>query len=397
MAGTAATRELIAVPGAASCAGRPAREVVCRLAEPADAAELRRLLRDNPLDGAIRLSFECEPDALAAGRIYGPVHQTLVAHDCRTRRIVAMACRAERDVYVNGRVQRVGYLGQLRVEPSARRRPRLLASGFEHCRALHRTGGVPAYLVSIVEGNRPARRLLAAGHVPGFPTLTPIGPFLTVAMSTRQGLLGRRPRRGRLRIERGRPELAGPMAECLRRWGARHQLAPVWTADDLVSGACTPCLRIEDFLVTLEAGRVSACVALWDQRSFRQTVVRGYSPLLARLRPMINATGWLTGAPPLPAIGTAIPFAFLSHLAIDRDDGDRAMALVDAALAEARAAGVPCLVLGLSARHPLAPVIATRVRHRRYLSQLFLAHWDDGDAFARSLDARPAQPEVAVL
>jgi hypothetical protein len=142
---------------------------------------------------------------------------------------------------------------------------------------------------------------------------------------------------------------------------------------------------------------VTACAACWDQRAFRQTVVRGYSSRIQRWRQVINVTARLTGIPHLPEVGTELSFAFLSHFAVDGDDPERAAELLDAALANARAAGLQCLMLGLAAQHPLASMITRRFRHRRYLSQLYLAHWSDGDDFVRALDHRIPQPEVAVL
>ena len=376
---------------------RDADRFAYRLARPADDAGVRRLLRENPFEGAIRLSLECEPNAMAAAVIYGRVHQMLVAEDRRTGAIVATACRAERDLFVNGRAQRLGYLGQLRVDARVRRQRRLLADGFAFCRTLHDDARVPAYLVSIVEDNWPARRLLSSGRIPNQPAFTPLEPLVTFALPAARGIFSGAPLLARGGIERGRAELRVEIGECLQRYGARHQMSPVWTAGDLASPAYTPGLSVDDFLVMRRGGRVTACAACWDQRAIKQAVVRGYSPAFTRGRILMNLAGPLTGAPYLPRVGSPLSFAFLSHLAADEEHADGFVHLVDAALATARQKGVQYLVLGLAARHPLAAVIARRFRHRRYVSQLYLAHWPDGDGFVRWLDGRVPHPEVAVL
>lgn len=396
MAGSAAARELSGAAARSHAAPGPARRIDYRLAGPRDDDGVRRLLRENPFDGRIRLSFECEPDAFAAGRIYGPTQQTLIACDTRSDRLVGMALRAERSVFVNGVPQRLGYLGQLRLDGSVRRRPRLLADGFDALRSLHRRGDVPAYLVSIVDDNRPARRLLTGRGFPGAPTFTPLEPLAACAIPVWQGAFARTRTREQNRVEEGRAELAAPIAECLRRTGARHQFFPVWAAADLASAA-TPGLRITDFLVRRDGDRVTACAALWDQRSFRQTIVRGYSPWLSRIRPLLNAAGLLTGLPSLPDPGTSLPFAYLSHFAVERDDERCAAELIEAALSSARGRGLHYIVIGLAARHPLVNMIGRRFRHRRYVSHLYLAHWPDGEDFVRAVDGRVPHPEIAVL
>jgi len=382
---------------ARSSAGAPRRNrFTYRLAQRDDAGALARLLRGNPFDGAIRLSFEGEPDPLAAAAVYGPVHQTIVAED--RGRIVAMACRAERDCFVNGRVARVAYLCQLRVDRSVRIRRELLAGGFAFCRALHDEGDACACLVSIVDDNRPAMRLLTSARIPDAPAMRPLEPFVTFAIPVRQGWRAGTTNvpAGGARIERGRPDLTEPIVECLQRYGERHQLAPLWTAEDLVSPSRMPTLRIEDFLVMREGGRVTACLATWDQRSFRQTVVRGYSPWLARVRPAVNLAARAGWAPRLPTPGATLSFAYLSHMAFD-DDAERLLGLVDVALAEAGRTGLEFLVLGAATRHPLAHAVSRRYRHRRYVSRLYLAHWPEDGPLTGTIDGRVPHPEVAVL
>ena len=69
-------------------------------------------------------------------------------------------------------------------------------------------------------------------------------------------------------------------------------------------------MRFEDFFVALRGDKVAGCVALWDQRAYKQVVVRGYSRLLASSRWVLNILG--AG---LPACESTLPMAWLSHLA----------------------------------------------------------------------------------
>src|SRR6266542_4154056 len=141
------------------------------LACPEDDAALRRLLRETVMPGAVSLSFEREPCYFRAAAIEGPLHQTLAMRESSTGAIVGMGSRSVRPMYVNGREQNVGYISQLRASPDysfGLAMARMVARGFAYHRALHADGRAPYYLCSIVEGNEPARRLLASG-LPGLP------------------------------------------------------------------------------------------------------------------------------------------------------------------------------------------------------------------------------------
>jgi hypothetical protein len=365
-----------------------------RLAEAADDLEIRRLLREHPLPGDVTLTFEREPDSAIASAIEGDVHQTMVAREPVSGRIVGTASRAERDVFVNGQVTRVGYLGQLRTSVRGHRVASLLDEGFTFCRGLHGHGDVSAYLMAIVEDNHAARRVLCGLRSHDAPAFERVGTLVTLAIPRRRRRL--LSNRNDIEIRRGSLELLDEIVACLNRNGARHQLAPVWTVDDLLSMRRTPGLAPGDFLVAVQERRVVACAALWDQRSFKQVVVRGYSPQLARWRRVINVAGPVFGVPVLPQIGSPLEFVYLSHVAVDDDRAEVLAALI----AEARRqlpSGVSHMVTAFAESSPLLARVSKLTPHRTYRSVLYLAYWPDGRHFVKSIDARLPHPEVAIL
>jgi hypothetical protein len=365
-----------------------------RLADTADDPEIRRLLREHALPGEIRLTFEREPDATVASAIEGDVHQTMIAREPDNGRIAGIASRAERPVFVNGRASRIGYLGQLRTNVRGPRVTSLLDEGFGFCRALHGQGTVSAYLTAIVEHNHVARRLLCGLRSSAVPAFVRVGTLATLAIP--RGGRRRRHDQGGLEIRAGSIDLIEEIVGCLNRHGRRHQFAPVWTIEDLLSTTRTPGLEPHDFLVATCRGRVVGCAALWDQRGFKQVVVRGYSPQLARWRPLINLAGPMLGIPALPSVGSQLHFAYLSHVAVDDDSAEVIAALV----AEARrrlAPDVSHLVTAFSEGSSLLAGASRVAPHRMYRSVLYLAYWPDGQRLAQSIDNRLPHPEVAIL
>ena len=122
----------------------PARRFDVGLACAADDERVRRLLREHALPGDVALTFEREPDSTIAAAIEGDVHQTIVARGRNAGEIAGIASRAERDVFLNGRPARLGYLGQLRADLRGHRVAALLDDGFAFCRTLHEQGNVAA-------------------------------------------------------------------------------------------------------------------------------------------------------------------------------------------------------------------------------------------------------------
>lgn len=345
------------------------------LATPEDDAGLRRLLRDNPMEGEIRVSLEREPSAFLAAAVEGEPHHTVVARDPATGEIVGMGSRSVWNAFVNGVPRRLGYLAQLRLDRAYRGRVRLLAAGYRVLKDLRQPDEAPFDVTSIIADNQVARRLLEAS-VPGLPRYRELAGFSTLILPAL------RPRRGSssIRIERGSAARMGEVVACLARNRRRYQAAPFFTEAELLSNERSRGLAPEDYRLAVVDGEVVGCLAVWDQSSFKQVVVRGYGPRLARWRPLLNRFGRWLGTPRLPDPGEPLPHAYVTHLAVDRDDPEVFRALVESAHAEACARRLTYLILGLAARHPWLPWLKRRFRPREYASVLYTVHWDGGEA-----------------
>jgi hypothetical protein len=385
----AVARTLTVSPAASPGSSRISGRVVVATATRDDDAEIRRLLRETTFPGRVRLSFEREPESLAV-HVEGDVHDVIVARDRVSRRIAGIASRSSRLRFVNGSPMRVGYLGQLRIAPEIVRLRELLGEGFRFCRSLHERDTALIYLASVISDNVAGRRLLERG-LPGSPTFTPLDDLATMAIPARGGL---RRRNSQLEIVRRDAIDEGELAGVLARNNSRYQFAPCWTADELRP---MPGLAPSDFLVAVRRGSIAGCAALWDQRAFKQVIVRGYSRPLERCRFLINTIGRLFGVPALPAAGSELAFAHLSHVAADDDDPDVVIALVAAGLRAARARGLDYITLGMSTGSPLYGPVRQTFAHRSYASVLYAAFWPDGEPVVEALDGRPSYPEMAIL
>src|ERR1043165_2455999 len=154
------------------------------LACPEDDPGLRRLLRENPIPGSISLSFEREPNYFAASLVEGMFHQTLVARERGSGEIIGVGNRSIRPMFVNGVVQDIGYMSQLRIHPTYGKGLYLgrgLAQGFQLYRALHADGRAAFYLMSVIEDNLPARKLLSSA-LPNYPNTQEYARMFTYAI-----------------------------------------------------------------------------------------------------------------------------------------------------------------------------------------------------------------------
>lgn len=387
-------------------------------ATPADDEELRRLLRQTPMTGLLSVAMQREPSFFFGAGIEGDSHDTVVARVEGTDQLAGLGSRSAYDAYVNGQVRRLGYLSQVRLAPAFRGGMKALKHGFSKLKERHDTDDVPFYTTTIVEDNMVARKVLTKGwaKLPRYRERETITTFFIPLWRPRRELRSRR-----FDVRRAEPGDLPEIASCLQRRWSTYQFAPHWTADDLADPIRTRGLGPEDFFIALSGGRVAGCVALWDQRAFKQSVVTDYQRPLKELRPLVNMVAPLVGLPHLPPVGEPLSHAYLSHLAVDDRDPEMMLALVTRACNAARQRKLDYVTIGFAERHPLLPHLRRAFRgvehlgllladlhprlehlkpyfsYREYRSILYVVHWTDGADAVEEIDDRVPHLEVAVL
>lgn len=357
----------------------------CRyeLAGPTDDAALREMLRELPVPGAIEVTYRREPDYFLGCASHGSFCQVVVAR--HQDRVAALACRAARRRFVDGRPQTVGYLGQLRVLPRYRSLS-VLVDGFRYFRELHGDGRTGFYLTTIIEGNHRAEQLLVHKSRPSLPLYRPWGRLYTLA------LFSRRQTRWADGVRSAQATEATQLAKFLNRHGSSRQFSLAWQSEDF-DGHLGP--RPQDFLILEGEHGWQGVVAVWDQ-SCKQTVVESYPRSWGWSRSLVNG---VLGGQTLPPTGQELPMAYLTGLSLC--DPNAFKPLISSALARARQLGKGFLMLGLHEDDPLLQQ-ARSFLHLPYISRIYTVHFDAqkgrSDAQKGGFDAaRVPYLEIATL
>ncbi len=344
---------------------------------------LRAMLRSDAMPGLISLSYQHEPDyfrSLSAGDREPHVIVALEKDE-----VVGTGFLTRWIAMVNGSPGPTGYLGGLRSLKRVRGGIGLV-KGFRFLRNLHRDlirqkgGSAPAYLTTILEENVNALELFEAGRA-GLPNYHPLGRFFTRAVLANwwRG-------RGRSGLEIvSASELGWPaVVAFLDAHGGRRQFGPHADCNSLARLADLG-LPADRFLLATDSGVIRACAGLWDTGCFRQHVVRGYSGVLGRLRPLANAALRLGGYFGLPRVGQELHLPFAAFVVSDQDDPGPLGALFERFHQIAVTQAWHGFLVGFHEHDPLAEALRF-FRIINYPSRLYLVHWEDGADFVNGLD-----------
>lgn len=362
-------------------------EIRFALANDEDDVAIRRLLRENPMRGEITLSFEREPNYFNGFDIEGVESQTILAYE--SEQLLCMGRCSIQHRFVNGQIQRVGYLADLRLDAQAQGRFDILRRGYQFFRELHHSEPPDFYFTSIAADNQRSIRLLERG-LPGMPAYEFLCDFVTLLIPV--------PRHARklrqLNCVRASGEHLAELVLCLNSHAKQNQLAAFWAEDDLLSLKNVG-LAMSNFQLMLDESKVIACAALWDQRSFKQIVVRDYSRKVFIAHSWINLAAKLFGTPRLPPLNSTLAFGLISPLAVPADKPELTLALVESILPIAAERGLEFCAIGFAADDSRLKTLRDHFRCHVYKTRLYRVRWKDTNN--PILDGRPFLPELAFL
>jgi len=355
------------------------------LADESSDADLLILLQDNPMDSWVRVSLAREPSFFLAESIW-PDSMVVIARDrARGNRAAGMYDVGVLPAHINGRATTVGYLGGLRIAQNYRNKLRFVRAGFDSIAALgtEKTAGLASWFTSIAEENVAATRLLTAG-LAGLPRYLDAGALQTLAISTRQ----------RIRHELLRPATLDDIPQLVsfyNRRASQYNYSPVLTEAWLASVSHS--LAVEDFLLLIEDQKIRGCLALWDQRSIKQSVIQGYRFPLNLCRVPYNVYALLRRGVKLPAPGQEIASAYLAFFMLDPGYERVAVQVVQDALSR-MPDDVNTALVGDSNANPLCDLLLGALRPQVYPSRIYAVEFSSGNS---PQDGLPAQPEIALL
>lgn len=383
MAGTIIESQLTATPSSA---------IRFALATEEEDAAIRRLLRENPMRGEISVSFEREPNYFHSTQIANADDQTILAFE--KGRLACMGRCSIRERYVNGEIHRVGYLSDLRLDSSAQGRFDILRRGYQFFRELHRDNPADFYFTSVTADNSRSLRFLQRG-LPGMPIYEPLTDFVTLLIPVpRNAQKFARPISKEIKIVSGSENYVPTLIEFINLQASRHNLATTWDKE-IVQSLQQHGLPLSDFKILMNGTKIIGCAALWDQRRFKQIVIREYSRRLSFVRPLLNLAGGLLGTPQLPPVGSTLAHGFLSPLAVALDDEHSLLVLIESSLSIAANRGLEFLTLGFSANDPRLATARKQFRCREYKNRLFRVRWKGSSRII--LNDNLIFPEVALL
>ncbi len=340
-----------------------------QLAEIEHDEQLRNLMRTIDMPGHIRVAFTREPCFFDAAGIEGDTVQTMVG--MKDDKIVGLGCRAVRSMWINGEMTDFGYLSSLRSLPEVRKGT-ALARAYSFLKTLHDKHWVPGYITTIVEQNKYARTVLTSGKG-SLPRYKDWGRITTnvIAVNKRR----RKRKSAEYTIKKGNEVPLNDLVSFFANEGRKKQFFPVLRKGDMDSPAMNG-LDYSDFHIALENDTIVGACALWNQQTFKQTAITGYSTPFTLVKPVINAYLSISGFSKLPSKGDSINMSYISFICIKDNSTDILRELLESIYRDAQNKKCNFLTIGFHEQDPIKAVVNSYTSVP-YYSRLYVVSWPD--------------------
>ena len=320
-------------PGSAARAG-----VTIRRATAADSEARCELFARVTMDADLSLAVDRGPDFDALYRLQTGDYACWVGEEAGLLR--GMGTVLARDGYVDGQPAKVGYLGDLRIEPGYQGLG-LLPRFYERTLAdAVAATGARVFLTVVIASNRQAIAALTGPKAAarGIPPYTLLRRFSIRAV---HATVPRRTRRTGYTVRRATAADLPAVEAFLDTDGRSRPYGYRFQAGELTRRlAAWPGLDVSRFLLAFDrGGDLAGCTAVWDASGVKRTVVRAYRGRMRAVRAAYNTAGAMLRFPRLPAAGGVLRYAYLTHVAVPSRDPAVMAALLDVAYAEERRSG----------------------------------------------------------
>lgn len=320
-----------------------------RAATAADNPQLLSLVAAAMPSSGLMLSLSRQPDYFVACQAAFMQSETwVIVAASQPERVVGVYTLSMRPCYIDGQVQMLRYLGDFRIDPLVRGH-KLSRLAMRHLRT--RMPELYYAQAVVLADNTVAKQALHRPHQ-DFVSHYADQTLFTMTMT------GCRPSvptasQAQFSHRTAKAQDVALMNDFVQSMAAHFNFLPRYDFAGLLDGhAYWKGLTISDFSLVFRGGVLVGLYGLWDQKSFKQTRVLSYHPLIALLRPLYNLWARYNQRLVLPPKGELLQYLMLHSPLCHPEDVDTFDYMVQAAFAQTRQRGVAALCYSVVERDP---------------------------------------------
>ena len=360
------------------------------IAQKKENKEILNLLKNNPIKGGFEIIYQKAPNYFYALKTEGKFNQVLIGK--RKNKIIAIANRSIKPVFINGVKKNIGYLGGLRIDNNFQGQG-LYKKCFKCFLKFHKDNKAKFYLAAIIADSKKSKQIITKKRK-SFPQFTKIFRYHTVVIN-----LFKKKKPIKLQntlIRKATKQDQAQLIDFLIKEGPKKQFFPEYVKEDFKKNEFLKDLSVEDFYIATKNKKIVGVLAKWDQSKFKQTIIKDYNGWIKIFKCFYNFSAKIFKFQPLPKKGGRLKYFFLSHIVIKNNNRDIFKALLRRVYNDNINKEYSYFTVGLSEKDPLLK-IARQYFHISYQSDIYLIHFNQEKKLFKKIKKRIPYLELASL
>lgn len=335
------------------------RKLIIREATTKDDQALKNLIAVPITTRGIQISFQREPSYFKASDVLYKTKYHVVIEDVERQRKVACYSNGFRPCYINGQIQNLRYVCDLRVDHNYRGKSLVKVVGAHIKETMHEPNFSQLIIFNDNHAARAAVQTAKAGMpdyydeglietltLTGFTTRSKLRTFLNKNASDISSVQ-------EIRSCIAQPKHISIMSDFIAEMAKHYNFIPAYDfAEFLHKDRYFSSLRLSDFSLYFKNERLVGMFGLWDQHQFKQTKILYYSPAISVLRPIYNLCTHITKSMPLPKLGDSLKYHVLHTLLCHPESLALHHQMVVDAYEQSKQQGIGAISFTLSHRDP---------------------------------------------
>lgn len=344
-----------------------------------DDPKIRELLRNNPIDGEIQLSYQREPNFFSSLDISGKFNQTVLVEE--NNDLVGFGTRSIRPVFINGEIKDIGYLSNLRVDKKFRGGG-FIKHGYQKIKEFHSDNKVKFYFTTIIDDNNIAKKILTKkrDYLPHYFDFGRLDVY-NINIKKIKEPLG-------IKIIRGNTQILDKIIEFIYSEGKKKQFFPYYTKKDFNSYYLRE-FNIKDFYIAIKDDNIIGVVGTWDQSRFKQIIINGYKGKMKYIS-KFNDLFHLN----IPKVSENIRLLYANLITIKNNDPNIFRSLITKICLDN--IKFQYLSIGLHENDQLGNAFK-KMKYIKYSSRLYIVCWDEEIDYFKKIDKRTPYIEISTL
>lgn len=273
-----------------------------------------KLLCKIPVSGTISLALEREPLYFRGSQVQCEKPEVFVAYEALKNKVWAVYNVGKRRLWINGNIEWVRYLSDLRIHPD-KHGSSLLYRISRHFEKISEGDLWPAQTIVFSDNHRMLRMIRKRAQMRKSASL-PYYHFAGTLITHLCPFNLKNPPKTNAQIRKATLSDVADMQIFADTQNSKINYAPYLDFFQLNS-AHHHGLNIDDFFLAIENGRIIGICGIWDQNHFKQTRIVSYHPVLSMIRLFYNLLRKIGSGTPLPKSGSILKYLNLHSIIVE--------------------------------------------------------------------------------